>query len=101
LTLPDTLFSSQHSVVACLCCSFLSTCCLQNFLSSSPVGGLTFYLQAFCKIWTSSGEAIRFDIVSPFSSDVYSHFSLNITEKRKGVDADAPTPFRSVILYSY
>ncbi|MBR2130939.1 MAG: hypothetical protein IJ955_00125, partial [Oscillospiraceae bacterium] len=46
LTLPDTLFSSQHSVVACLCCSFLSTCCLQNFLSSSPVGGLTFYLQA-------------------------------------------------------
>ncbi|MBR2132001.1 MAG: hypothetical protein IJ955_05565, partial [Oscillospiraceae bacterium] len=46
LTLPDTLFSSQHSVVACLCYSFLSTCCLQNFLSSSPVGGLTFYLQA-------------------------------------------------------
>lgn len=27
---------------------FCSTCCLKNFLLSSPVSGLTFYLQALC-----------------------------------------------------
>ena len=41
---------SQRSAVALLCCTFCPACCLQNFLLSSPVWGLTFYLQAFCTV---------------------------------------------------
>ena len=41
---------------------FCSTCCLKNFLLSSPVSGLTFYLQAFCLLMMF----LHFFLVAPF-----------------------------------